>query len=777
MGEVAARWVSIYPKIGPGFASTIRTEVQRAMPTALAPVDKASEASGKTGGKKFGDAFRTVAAPILAVATVGAIANFVGKSVDAFAQLQDATGAAGVVFGDALGSIQKQADGAATAMGISKQQATDAAITFGTFGKSAGLAGQDLAGFSTQMVQLAGDMASFRGTSPEQAIEAIGAAMRGESEPIRAYGVLLDDATLKNRALSIGLISTTKDALTPQNRVLAAQAEILAQTSDAQGDFARTSQSTANVAKTLAAESANLSAEIGEKLAPAIVEAQKAGIGLIRWATDNQAVLVPLAGTLALVAAGVAGVIGASKAMGALKTAKQAVSALGDAYQAMGTKARTATLAAGGIGLALTAASVIYGAWAQEQERAKAQTEAFTESLRADSGALGENTRAAVANQLATSDILTNASKMGISSDAMTDAILGNAKAYEFVTGKMREYLAANADNEGAITGAKTEIDSVNSVLGDMSGRLQEAQANYASYATSADVATTATQGNTTATTAAVATFRDLVTAANESATALLGLSGSQIGFEAAIDSASDAVKRNGRTLDITTAKGRDNRRALDEIAISGLGVVKSLQDTGASSDEVSGAMDRTRTSFIAAAKSMGLTKDEANELADELKLIKSKNVTVSATVNLRKGTGVTYNSSLSVDGTGQGKWTLRSGGGKIPGLAMADYDDRVPSLLTPEEWVIQRRAARHYGDSAMRAINSMQIPRSALAGYASGGKVGSAAEPALRTATSTADLAAAMADALSGVALRFDRIDHLADYFEARIVSSLRRG
>ena len=68
----------------------------------------------------------------------------------------------------------------------------------------------------------------------------------GESEPIRNYGVLLDDATLRQEAFALGITKTTKDALTPQQKVLAAQSAIFKQTTDAQGDFARTSDSAAN---------------------------------------------------------------------------------------------------------------------------------------------------------------------------------------------------------------------------------------------------------------------------------------------------------------------------------------------------------------------------------------------------------------------------------------------------------------------------------------------------------------------------------------------------
>jgi hypothetical protein len=105
-------------------------------------------------------------------------------------------------------------------------------------------------------------MASFNNSSPQEAIEAIGAGLRGEAEPLRRFGVLLDDATLKARALEEG-IWDGEGALTGQERALAASAEIMAQTTDQQGDFARTSGGLANQTKILQAQFANLQNEIG----------------------------------------------------------------------------------------------------------------------------------------------------------------------------------------------------------------------------------------------------------------------------------------------------------------------------------------------------------------------------------------------------------------------------------------------------------------------------------------------------------------------------------
>jgi len=197
--------------------------------------------------------------------------EFLGDAVTKAGEFQDTVSATGVILDkDALPALEEFADSAATGFGASKQVALEAVNTFATFGKSAGLAGQDLQSFSTDLTQLAGDLASFRGGTTEDAITAIGAALRGESEPIRRYGVLLDDATLKQKALELGIISTTKQALTPQQRVLAANASIFEQTTDAQGDFLRTQDGFKNSTQALQAEFENITIELGEKLLPAL---------------------------------------------------------------------------------------------------------------------------------------------------------------------------------------------------------------------------------------------------------------------------------------------------------------------------------------------------------------------------------------------------------------------------------------------------------------------------------------------------------------------------
>jgi hypothetical protein len=218
-------------------------------------------------GKKAGLAL--AAAGIAA----GAFAVKFGKdAISAASDLNETIAKTGELFGESTAEIEKFAESAATRLGQSKQQALDAAANFAIFGKSAGLAGNDLVQFSTGFTNLASDLASFNNTSPEDAINAIGSALRGEAEPLRRYGVLLNDASLRQAALELGIVSTTKNALTPQQKVLAAQQLIYEQTSVAQGDFARTSDGLANSQRILSAQIENVKTRIGTALLPAATQ-------------------------------------------------------------------------------------------------------------------------------------------------------------------------------------------------------------------------------------------------------------------------------------------------------------------------------------------------------------------------------------------------------------------------------------------------------------------------------------------------------------------------
>jgi hypothetical protein len=233
--------------------------------------EKGMDRVGKGVATRFGVGFNGAIGSIVSRSAGIFAAGFASVKIggflkDAIAQASDlgeTTSKVSQIFGPAAKDIINFSKTSSTALGQTQQAALDANATFGIFGKAAGLQGKELSGFTTQLTTLASDLASFNNTSPEQAIEAIGAALRGETEPMRAYGVLLDDASLRQEALAQGLIKTTKQALTPQQKVLAAQALIMKQTTTAQGDFARTSGGLANQQRILTARFSDFKTSIG----------------------------------------------------------------------------------------------------------------------------------------------------------------------------------------------------------------------------------------------------------------------------------------------------------------------------------------------------------------------------------------------------------------------------------------------------------------------------------------------------------------------------------
>jgi uncharacterized phage infection (PIP) family protein YhgE len=244
--------------------------------TGISSADK--EAKGLSGkmekyGKRMAKAFA------VAAAAAGAMAIKIGlDSVKAASDLNEEISKTEVIFGDTAEQIKAFAKTADVALGLTQKEALTAASTFATLGKNAGLTGNDLSKFSISSTQLASDLGSFYNTKADEAILAIGSAMRGEAEPIRKYGVLISAASLDQAALNYENRTGTelerdkKNQLTETSKVLARYQAIIDQTKDAQGDFNRTSEGLAAQQKILNAQLENLKTTMGESLLPTMKE-------------------------------------------------------------------------------------------------------------------------------------------------------------------------------------------------------------------------------------------------------------------------------------------------------------------------------------------------------------------------------------------------------------------------------------------------------------------------------------------------------------------------
>jgi hypothetical protein len=180
--------------------------------------------------------------------------------------------AATITFGEeGAKKLEEFADAAADTANISKTEATKAANGFAAFARQAGLTGTAAADFSTNLVQLAGDISSFRDISVEDALAALQSGLAGEGEPIRRLGGDISDVALKAEYLALTGEEVT-GSLTNQQKVLAINSKLFKDFELAQGDVLRTQDSLANQTRNAQANFENLKTELGVGLVPIFAE-------------------------------------------------------------------------------------------------------------------------------------------------------------------------------------------------------------------------------------------------------------------------------------------------------------------------------------------------------------------------------------------------------------------------------------------------------------------------------------------------------------------------
>jgi hypothetical protein len=217
----------------------------------------------------------------MSVAAGVAIAGLAVKSLDLAVDFEEGLSKAQQIFGEVSNTIIASADGAATAVGMSKSEYLEAASTFGVFGKAAGLSGTVLGEFADEFVTLAADVASFNNIKPEEAVEKLAAGLRGSFEPLQSVGVLMTAAAVEAHAVEMGIIDLG-DELTENQKIIARSSLIFQQLGEqgAMGDFARTSDGLANKQRILNARMKNLGITMGMALIP-VAERLAAGLEVV----------------------------------------------------------------------------------------------------------------------------------------------------------------------------------------------------------------------------------------------------------------------------------------------------------------------------------------------------------------------------------------------------------------------------------------------------------------------------------------------------------------
>lgn len=179
-----------------------------------------------------------------------------------------------VVFGGNADSIKDWASTAVEQMGLAEETAMSAAATYGNMAAGMGLTANQGAEMAKSLTQLSADLASFNNTSQETAQIALNSIFTGETETLKQYGIVMTEANLEQFAMQQGLSKTVSE-MNQAEKVQLRYNYVLANTTNAQGDFARTSDSVANQTRMAKEQLKQAAAALGQNLVPAAASALK----------------------------------------------------------------------------------------------------------------------------------------------------------------------------------------------------------------------------------------------------------------------------------------------------------------------------------------------------------------------------------------------------------------------------------------------------------------------------------------------------------------------
>lgn len=262
--------------------------------------EKRISAFGKkmqTAAGRMASIGKTMSIAITAPLTAFGIASF--KAASDAAELDSAFAQ---TFGKLAGSMDRWAEATGNAMSRSTREIKEGANAFGLYFNQAAKTRIEAAKMSQQFTVLAQDLASFNNTSVDDALVALRSGLSGETEPMRRFGVFLNEAAVKAKALEMGL-TPLNGKLTDQQKIMARAAIILQATTNAQGDVIRTSAGAANQIRASKAAWEELQIVVGTKLLPMFTPLISKLAEVLNWFTQLPKPVQNVALTIAAVTA------------------------------------------------------------------------------------------------------------------------------------------------------------------------------------------------------------------------------------------------------------------------------------------------------------------------------------------------------------------------------------------------------------------------------------------------------------------------------------------
>lgn len=239
-----------------------------------------------------------------AAAVLGGLVTIGKGFFDAASAAEQAAGGISAVFGSAAKDVDKFASDSAKRLGLSTTSYKQLGAQIGNSLKSAGVPMDQLAAKTDNLTSLGADLSSVFGGTTEEAVNAMGAAFRGEYDSLERFGIILNDSTIM-----AGLAAKGLDGLSGSELTAAKQQEVMNQLMEKgapfMGNFALEADTAAGAQARLTAQFDDASAKLGAALLPFMVQFAEVLTQVVTWVSQNIGLVQGLAVGLGILAGAV----------------------------------------------------------------------------------------------------------------------------------------------------------------------------------------------------------------------------------------------------------------------------------------------------------------------------------------------------------------------------------------------------------------------------------------------------------------------------------------
>ena len=196
------------------------------------------------------------------------IAKLGMSCINAASEIKELNNVLDQIFEKGSKDVAEWAKAISTNVGRATFDLQQQAAIFGSIFKASGIKTEDLQGMSMALSQLAADFSSFYDNNMEEVFTALKSAVTGQAVPLMRYGIVLNETTAAEYALSQGIKTKWQEMSEAQKQIIRYNF-LMEKTKFVQGDAERTIDSYANQLKVLGAYWDSISRTLGQKFIPA----------------------------------------------------------------------------------------------------------------------------------------------------------------------------------------------------------------------------------------------------------------------------------------------------------------------------------------------------------------------------------------------------------------------------------------------------------------------------------------------------------------------------